>query len=94
MNKPAAALLVKSLTPTIRKFAESGKLDGFFQHIKKEASKNLNLLEEETVEIMITTEDDQREYVSLVILYNGKMVEKVLNTMPLADMITQLLSNI
>lgn len=94
MNKPAAALLVKTLTPTITKFAESGKLDGFFKHIKSEAAKDLNLLDSESVEIMITTEADDREYVSLVILENGSTVGKVLRTMPLADMIIQLLSNI
>lgn len=95
VKNPAAAILLKTLTPTVRKFAESGKLDGFFQHIKSEAAKNISLSDDETVEIIISTESDYREHVSLVIFNSaGMCIKKVIETIPLSDMILKLLSNI
>lgn len=94
MNKPTANLIVKTFAPTIKKIAEGGKIDGFFQSIKKERTEGLYLMEGETVEIMITTEEDGKEYVSLVILYDGQTIQKVLTQIPLSEMIIQILSKI
>lgn len=94
MNKPTANLIVKTFAPTIKKIAEGGKIDGFFQAIKKERTEGLYLMEGETVEIMITTEEDGKEYVSLVILYDGQTIQKVLTQIPLSEMIIQILSKI
>lgn len=85
------AILIKTLTPTVQKLAESGKIDGIIQAIKAEQAKQLNLMENETVEIMITTEDDGREYMSLVILYNNSTIQKVLRSMPVGELIVELL---
>jgi len=83
-------VLIKTLTPTIRKIAEGGKVDGMIQAIKNEQAGKLNLLENETVEVMITTESDGREYVSMVIL-SDKTIEKIILSMPLSDMIVKLI---
>lgn len=87
-------MVLKTLTPTVKKFAESGKLDGFFQTIKAEASKGIELSEGESVEIMITTETDGREYISIVVLSEGPTIKNVLQSMPLSDMINLILSKI
>ena len=88
---PTTALLVKTLTPTVNKLAESGKIDGIIQAIKDEQAKQLNLMENETVEIMITTEADGKEYMSLIILYNNSTVQKVLKSMPVGELLVELL---
>lgn len=93
-NNVALQMVLKTLTPTVQKFAESGKLDGFFQTIKAEAAKNTELAEGESVEIILTTEDDGREYISIVVLAEGPTIKTVLQSMPLSDMILQLLSKI
>ena len=85
------AILIKTLTPTVQKLAESGNIDGLIQAVKDEQAKQLDLSDNETVEIMITTESDGKEYVSLVILYNNSTVQKVLSSMPVGDLIVELL---
>lgn len=87
-------MVLKTLTPTVKKFAESGKLDGFFQTIKAEAAKGIELSEGESVEIMITTETDGREYISIVVLSEGPTIKSILQSMPLSDMINLILSKI
>ena len=87
-------MVLKTLSPTVKKFAESGKLDGFFQTIKAEAAKGIELSEGESVEIMITTEKDGREYISIVVLSEGPTIKNVLQSMPLSDMINLILSKI
>lgn len=94
MNNTALQMVLKTLTPTVKKFAESGKLDGFFQTIKAEASKGIELSEGESVEIMITTETDGREYISIVVLSEGPTIKSVIQSMPLSDMINLILSKI
>lgn len=86
-----AGMIIKTFAPTIRKLAEGGKIDGFFRSIKEEHAKNLN--EGETVEIMITTEDDGREYVSLVV-FSGGVVSQIVTSMPLSEMVIKLLEQI
>jgi len=88
-----AGMIIKTFAPTIRKLAEGGKIDGFFRSIKEEHAKNLNLNEGETVEIMITTEDDGREYVSLVV-FSGGVVSQIVTSMPLSEMVIKLLEQI
>lgn len=94
MNNTALQMVLKTLTPTVKKFAESGKLDGFFQTIKAEAAKGIELSEGESVEIMITTETDGREYISIVVLSEGPTIKSILQSMPLSDMINLILSKI
>lgn len=94
MSNAALQMVLKTLTPTVKKFAESGKLDGFFQTIKAEAARGIELSEGESVEIMITTETDGREYISIVVLSEGPTIKNVLQSMPLSDMINLILSKI
>ena len=88
-----AGILVKTFSPTVRKLAENGKIDGFFRSIKEEHASKEELSDGESVEIMITTEDDCREYVSLVIL-SGGTISKIITSMPLSEMIIKLLEQL
>lgn len=91
------AILIKTLTPIVQKLAESGKIDGVIQAVKDEQVKQLELTDNETVEIMITTENDGKEYVSLVVLYNNstiKTIKEVLRSMPVGELIVELLKKL
>ena len=88
------AILIKTLTPTVQKLAESGKIDGLIQAVKDEQAKQLDLSYNETVEIMITTESGGKEYVSLVILYNNSTIKEVLRSIPVGELIVELLEKL
>ena len=99
MNKVAASMLVKTLSPAISKLAENGKIDGFIRHLKTESSKYVELLEGQSVEVMITTEAGHNntlvEYISLVVFdSNDNRVVKIINSKPVGEMIVDLLNAI
>ena len=99
MNKVAASMLVKTLSPAITKLAENGKIDGFIRHLKTESSKYVELLEGQSVEVMITTEAGPEntlvEYVSLVVFDSiDKRVVRIINSRPVGEMIVNLLNAI
>lgn len=92
-------MLVKTLAPAISKLAEQGKIDGFIRHLKTESSKYVNLLEGQSVEVMITTEaiadNTLIEYISLVVFdSNEKRVVNIINSKPIGEMIVDLLNAI
>ena len=102
MSKLMASMLVKSLAPTISNLAQNGKIDGFIKHLKDENSKYVELMDSESVEIMVTSEEKPDceegvtvEYVSLVVFDSeDKKVVKVLNSRPIGDMIVSLMASI
>ena len=99
MNKVAASMLVKTLSPAISKLAENGKIDGFIRHLKTESSKYVELLQGQSVEVMITTEAGPEntlvEYISLVVFdSNDNRVVRIINSKPVGEMIVDLLNAI
>lgn len=57
--------LLKSLMPTVRKIVDGGKIDALFQDLKGRYDGLLHA-EENSVEILVTTEEDGNEYVNVV----------------------------
>ena len=83
--------LLKSVMPTVQKLVESGKTDGFLQELKRKQFERLgrDLAKDESVEILVTTEDDGAEYANIVLLQDLTVTE-VLWQEKLSSLITSL----
>ena len=65
VNNALVNTLLKSLMPTVRKIVEGGKIDALFRELKGRYNGFLHA-EENSVEILVTTEEDGNEYVNVV----------------------------
>ena len=82
-------MLLRSVMPTVQRFVESGKIDTLFRELKSRYKGFLNN-PENSVEILITTENDGVEYVSVVELSRDLHITKVMFQQPLSELITTL----
>lgn len=81
--------LLKSIMPTVKKFVESGKIDDLFRELKSRYKDSLRD-QENSVEIMITTEQDGLEYVSVVEMTGDLRIERVMFQQRLSGLVTTL----
>lgn len=91
MNNSALSTIVRMFGPTLNKFLDSGKVDQMIQDAKRKASDNVQLCDDESVEVMITTEADGKEYLSAVIMDNDRHIVKILYSSTLNEFIKILL---
>lgn len=88
-NNILVKTLLKSVMPTVQNFVDSGKIDTLFRELKARFSDRLQD-EENTVEIIITSEEDGLEYVNVVELDPELRILKVMDQQRLSDLITTL----
>ena len=88
-NNILVKTLLKSVMPTVQKFVDSGKIDTLFRELKSRFAECLQN-EENTVEILITTEEDGLEYVNVVELDPELRVRQVMDQQRLSELITAL----
>lgn len=88
-NNLLVKTLLKSVMPTVQKFVDSGKIDTLFRELKARFADRLQN-EENTVEILITTEEDGLEYVNVVELDPELRIRQVMDQQRLSDLITTL----
>lgn len=88
-NNILVKTLLKSVMPTVQKFVDSGKIDTLFRELKARFADRLQN-EENTVEILITTEEDGLEYVNVVELDPELRIRQVMDQQRLSDLITTL----
>lgn len=81
--------LLKSVIPTVQKFVDSGKIDTLFRELKARFADRLQN-EKNTVEILITTEEDGLEYVNVVELDPELRIRQVMDQQRLSELITAL----
>lgn len=91
-NNVIVKTLLRSVMPTVQKFVESGKIDTLFRELKQRYAECLSD-PENSVEILITTEDDGVEYVSVVELDPVELnIVKIMDQQRLSELITTLFS--
>lgn len=89
-NNVIVKTLLRSVMPTVQKFVESGKIDTLFRELKQRYAEGLSD-PENSVEILITTEDDGLEYVSVVELDPVELhIVKIMDQQSLSELITTL----
>lgn len=88
-NNLLVKTLLKSVMPTVQKFVDSGKIDTLFRELKARFADRLQG-EENTVEILITTEEDGLEYVNVVELDPELRIRQVMDQQRLSELITTL----
>lgn len=88
-NNILVKTLMKSVMPTVQKFVDSGKIDTLFLELKARFADRLQN-EENTVEILITTEEDGLEYVNVVELDPELRIRQVMDQQRLSELITTL----
>lgn len=88
-NNILVKTLLKSVMPTVQKFVDSGKIDTLFRELKARFIDRLQD-EENTVEILITTEEDGLEYVNVVELDLELRIRQVMDQQRLSELITAL----
>lgn len=83
--------LLKSVLPTVQKLVESGRTDSFIQELKRKQLDKIGreLSNDESVEILVTTEEDGAEYVNIVLLHDLTVTD-VLWQDKLSSLITSL----
>lgn len=87
-NNILVKTLLKSVMPTVQKFVDSGKIDTLFRELKARFSDLIQ--ENNSVEILITTEEDGLEYVNVVELDPELRIRQVMDQQRLSDLITTL----
>lgn len=88
-NNLLVKTLLKSVMPTVQKFVDNGKIDTLFRELKARFANRLQN-EENTVEILITTEEDGLEYVNVVELDPELHIRQVMDQQRLSELITAL----
>lgn len=83
--------LLKSAMPTVSKLVGSGKIDAFIRSIKDEYIEKTSLQDNESVEILVTTEADGLEYLNVVIMDSDCRITEVLAQSKLSEIIIHLL---
>lgn len=89
-NNVILKTLLKSVMPTVTKFVESGKIDTLLQELKARYSAGANMAEGESVEILITTEEDGNEYANIVVFDKNLTVKTLLAQQRLSELVTAL----
>lgn len=82
--------LLKSVMPTVQKFVDSGKVDGYLQQMKSHFAEAADLRDGESVEILITTEEDGMEYANIVVMNEVLQITRVLAQDKLSEIVTSL----
>lgn len=83
--------LLKSVMPSVTKFVSDGKLDGLMQELKSKYAGQVELENNESIEILITTENDGLEYANIIVLNSATLqVTKLLAQQKLSEIITAL----
>lgn len=88
-NNLLVKTLLKSVMPTVQKFVDSGKIDTLFRELKARFADRLQD-DDDTVEILITTEEDGLEYVNVVELDPELRIRHVMDQQRLSELITAL----
>lgn len=88
-NNVLVNTLLKSLMPTVRKFVEGGKIDALFQDLKGRYDGFLHA-PDNSVEILVTTEEDGNEYVNVVEITPNMQVVSVCFQQRLSELVTTL----
>lgn len=88
-NNLLVKTLLKSVMPTVQKFVDSGKIDTLFRELKARFADRMQD-EGNTVEILITTEEDGLEYVNVVELDQKLRIRQVMDQQRLSELITAL----
>ena len=88
-NNLLVKTLLKSVMPTVQKFVDNGKIDTLFRELKARFADRLQN-KENTVEILITTEEDGLEYVNVVELDPELHIRQVMDQQRLSELITAL----
>lgn len=88
-NNILVKTLLKSVMPTVQKFVDSGKIDTLFRELKARFADRLQD-DDDTVEILITTEEDGLEYVNVVELDPELRIRQVMDQQRLSELITAL----
>lgn len=77
--------------PSVTKFISDGKVDGLLQELKGRYADRVELKENESVEILITTENDGLEYANIIVLDSDTLqISKLLAQQKLSEIITAL----
>ena len=82
--------LLKSVMPTVNRFVESGKIDTFLQELKLRYSSQANMAQGDSVEILITTEEDGKEYANIVLFGADMKVKEVIVQQRLSELLNAL----
>lgn len=88
-NNALVKTLLRSVMPTVQKFVDSGKIDTLFRELKERYKPYLST-QNNTVEILVTTEEDGLEYVNMVEMDLDLRVTQVLGQQRLSDLIKTL----
>lgn len=88
-NNALVNTLLKSLMPTVRKIVDGGKIDALFRELKGRYNGFLHS-EENSVEILVTTEEDGNEYVNVVEITPKMQIVSVCFQQRLTDLVTTL----
>ena len=83
--------LINAAMPTVEKLVGSGKIDNILQQLKKTYGQKVSLWDGESIEILVSTEDDGCEYLNIVILGDDKRIGSVLYQRKLSETIVELL---
>ena len=89
-NSILVKTLLKSVMPTVQKFVESGQINSLFQELKTRYSKQANMAEGDSVEILITTESDGNEYANIVVFNKDMKMKTLLAQQRLSELATAL----
>lgn len=83
--------LLKSVMPSVTKFVSDGKLDGLMQELKSKYAIQVELENNESIEILITTENDGLEYANIIVMNSDNLqITKLLAQQKLSEIITAL----
>lgn len=84
--------MLNSFLPTVNNLIESGKIDSYIQAAKDEYAQQLNLQDDESLEVLVSTETDGKEYFNLVVIDKELHITKIVLQQPLTDFIKQLIA--
>ena len=83
--------LVKAAIPTVEKIVTGGKIDNMLRQLKQSYRDSVYLYEGESIEILVSSENDGCEYLDIVILDAEMRIKKVLYQQKLSEAIINLL---
>ena len=83
--------LVKAAMPTVEKIVNSGRIDEILRELKDMYRRKTELPEGYSVEILVSTEKDGCEYLSVVTLSPHNKIEGVLYQNKLSETIVEIL---
>lgn len=83
--------LVKAAIPTVEKIVTGGKIDNMLRQLKQSYRDSVYLYDGESIEILVSSEVDGCEYLSIVIIDADMRIKKVLYQQKLSEAIINLL---